>query len=830
MVTNGSKAGVSAAPPHELTVWKFAEARAPELESLHSILADRLDNNFQSQKNKRRRTTGHDDRVAKRKFKRRKAGVGDMCKTDSERKDESKVSRRVRRNIELKKNPPCGFGTSGDGTKRLRTHVWHAKRFTMTKLWGFHVPLGLNGRGKGSRALLKKLKNGVLVHDASYYGCVQLEGPEDALLLVLSSVLVPPPSTCCEGISHDILAGHISGTAMLHDSGKPGFSPIAPVTFMWRPQQRFSTNTEGFNIDSFHIIQNINDGTASQLWVWIHAAACEEAYAALLSACERQTGITGPVNCISREGQLEKLELIGSKVFELMQKTLLPTSCSENSYHQKKCVADRDDDHGLSEETSILENGNQIPSSAVISLVVKDPRTLTKKGNVIIPEGKPLGLLSYEHCETKEQSFSSLPKHEAECVFNYGDLWDANKGVSPPVEESILCMEKHQQRKEFICLGSKSSVSQNAIVDGKYSRVCPVMLLKNENHEDSVTRWSIILPLSWVKAFWITLMSNGAHAIGLRERQWVACEIGLPYFPLDFPDCNAYSHFMAVEAIAFNHKATLRPHSKMPLQVPIPPPWDCVRFNFEERLSKAGNSHSGDSQAELCSQGDKIDNCHGVSFDGIIARTSSMLSDFLNNSGNHLLLFPKLRDQKSRLYEFMKDKEFLEKNAVISEPKHGNTRCYLRVLLRACKEGVFEQGAVVCAPLVTDIMLWKSRSESDEQQLQIPQSLLKSYFMQSPSGKWELQIPEDLALREFYRWPIGFITTGFVRGSKKATAGAVCEASLLSKLRVEQWKALPVRQRRKETYVLVRNMRSTAYRLALATIVLEQEEEDITFL
>ena len=33
-------------------------------------------------------------------------------------------------------------------------------------------------RGKGSRALLKRLKQGVLVHDASYYTAVQLEGPE----------------------------------------------------------------------------------------------------------------------------------------------------------------------------------------------------------------------------------------------------------------------------------------------------------------------------------------------------------------------------------------------------------------------------------------------------------------------------------------------------------------------------------------------------------------------------------------------------------------------------------------------------------------------------
>lgn len=145
MVTNG-KAGESAAPPHELNVWKFAESRAPELEGLHSIVADRLDNNFQSQRNKRRRTTGHDNRVAKKKFRKRRVGLGDMGKTDSMREDEKKISRRVRRNIELKKNPPSGYSTSGDGTKRLRTHVWHAKRFKMEKLWGFYIPLGLHGR------------------------------------------------------------------------------------------------------------------------------------------------------------------------------------------------------------------------------------------------------------------------------------------------------------------------------------------------------------------------------------------------------------------------------------------------------------------------------------------------------------------------------------------------------------------------------------------------------------------------------------------------------------------------------------------------------------
>lgn len=56
---------------------------------------------------------------------------------------------------------------------------------------------------------------------------------------------------------------------------------------------------------------------------------------------------------------------------------------------------------------------------------------------------------------------------------------------------------------------------------------------------------------------------------------------------------------------------------------------------------------------------------------------------------------------------------------------------------------------------------------------------------------------------------------------------ALCEAVLLARLRREQWKAMSPRRRRKEVYVLVRNLRSTAYRLALASIVLEMQGEDV---
>lgn len=221
------KSKPSTAPPRKINVHKFAESRSSELEALHSIVSNRLSNNFRTPRNKRRRTTAYDNQAAKKRHRRRRKAelLGKTSNNDDLdlEKEEKRIPRRVRRRIELKKNPEIGFTSSGDGTKRLRTHVWHAKRFTMTKLWGFHLPFGLHGRykyilhfllsrknlklicvfffwggggaviilvfvccrGRGSRAVLKWYKNGAVVHDASYCSAVQLEGTEAGIYFSL---------------------------------------------------------------------------------------------------------------------------------------------------------------------------------------------------------------------------------------------------------------------------------------------------------------------------------------------------------------------------------------------------------------------------------------------------------------------------------------------------------------------------------------------------------------------------------------------------------------------------------------------------------------------
>lgn len=810
-------------PPPSLNVQKFAESRASELQSLHSIISSRLNNDFRAQRNKRRRTTGHDNRVTKKRFRKKQkidgGGVfGGRKANDRSEKDEKKVPRRILRRIELKKNPQSGYSTCGDGTKRLRTHVWHAKRFTMTKVWGFYLPLGLHGRGRGSRALLKKLKQGVLVHDASYYGAVQLEGPEDSLVSVLGTVLVPYPSTNCHHKLKDILSGITYGTAMLHHYGGLFNKAVAPITYMWRPQHK--------NADSSCLGTALCDEqemvnscvSARQLWVWIHPAAFREGYDVLKAASEK---INPSVICKSLENELAQLELIGLSSFQLIQKILHPVVCMSGKIWPLKNSLTGVVDNGTQlEESDALKNEDDIPSSAIISLMVNDPRALFEKETVAVSDAKFPGALG--NTETGVQGSANFPnasEMSRELLssfrltqkegYHFLDLWDAYKGIIAPLEERILCKKRHFQRMKYYHLNEKTSESLDHSEAEQSCQFCPVMLLKNNNQKGSITRWTIILPLSWVRAFWASIVSKGASAIGLRERHWVSCEVGLPCFPSDFPDTNAYPCYMATEAANTNKQAKL--HS---LRLPILPPWSSIEQAVKKKLSTIVDTDiqlpiDNSTENPNCKECGNIGaaGSHGTVYGSYIVRTSSMLTQFLRHINcESLLLFPYMPDMKRSLLKVMKDEEMINQqtSGISQQVKYCQKLCFVRLLLHAFSVGVFEEGATVCAPDAADISLW-SRSENDR-------------------GK--LQVPVDPELREFYRCPIGYITTGFVRGSKRPVAVALCEAVSLAQLRGEQWKIMSSQRRSKEIYVLVRNSRSTAYRLALASIVLESQEED----
>jgi hypothetical protein len=64
--------------------------------------------------------------------------------------------------------------------RRLETHAWHAKRFALVRRWGWALPLGAPGRGRGWRETMRRAAESAIAHDASHHAAFVLRVEGDA--------------------------------------------------------------------------------------------------------------------------------------------------------------------------------------------------------------------------------------------------------------------------------------------------------------------------------------------------------------------------------------------------------------------------------------------------------------------------------------------------------------------------------------------------------------------------------------------------------------------------------------------------------------------------
>ncbi|TVU23492.1 hypothetical protein EJB05_25863, partial [Eragrostis curvula] len=853
-------------PPRQLEVRRFAAARAGELRSLHAAVSDRLDvkgRRSQQPRSARRRTTGH--LPSKR---RRRSGEGGTGEEDEGNTSARKQSRRVRRRRELAGNPAEGFSVAGDGARRLRTHLWHAKRFTMERRWGFVLPVHAQGEksscsGRGSRSVLKRLKNGTVIHDASYFVPIQLDGPEDSLLSVLRMVLHPAPAGKAPDLKHmqdQVMRGVCYENAMLWGVGSHCPKILGPVTYMWRPFAGGYDHLElkEEDLSSSHSFDEKGQCSLHrQLWIWVHPAALDEGLEAIRSACDKQMQDSNAVvKCCSLEGKIGRLDVMGCKAIQSLQRILHPiinsstinmVPCTNNASTSTDAPLDSSNVSLLS-KASLIDHAGILHPGAILSMIVHDPREVSAQGTPpkLVALNEESKVLEEDVVPNTDEApsevgniLSSMWMHSGRhdlFLSDCNELWDSSQIINTPVAEEVLSAEKHHERMKFFCLDSGNDQGQTTQEKDSFGRSCPVVLLKHAKEETLALGWSIVLPLSWVKPFWLFLVSHGAHVIGLRERRWIATKLKIPCFPYDYPDSNAYASFMAEEAVVLNKAFECRPAAKRPPRVPVPPLWHCIVASFGkgdgilrslavDDLVQATAVLSKDSPVNSESGGAEPWQSNVLaSLQLHVPRTIQMLRQYVKEFDMKYL-------SSSSLLETDTDKPNLVSNGIVKTTCSLNELCLTRVLIQAFKEGSFEEGAVVCAPFLSDLSGWKTRLDDEEEEcvekweLQLPQSHVSSYFSGLDHSTSNPQLP-----KEAFRWPIGFVTTGFVHGSsgQDAVAVAFCEAKLLAVLRRQQWAHENLQSQ--EICVLVRNARSAAYRRALATIVLEQQEADLKFM
>ena len=127
---------------------------------------------------------------------------------------------------------------------------------------------------------------------------------------------------------------------------------------------------------------------------------------------------------------------------------------------------------------SSLEHEEQIPSCAILSLTVNDPCNFPMKKTTVVPEVASNRVLGDASKNEAMETTSLVGNQDM-------DLWDASNGLSPPVEEDVLCMEKHHQHLGFFCLSESQSGILNTSSDVQHGS-CPILLLKNNNQKGMI--------------------------------------------------------------------------------------------------------------------------------------------------------------------------------------------------------------------------------------------------------------------------------------------------------------------------------------------------------
>jgi POPLD (NUC188) domain len=90
-----------------------------------------------------------------------------------------------------------------------------------------------------------------------------------------------------------------------------------------------------------------------------------------------------------------------------------------------------------------------------------------------------------------------------------------------------------------------------------------ILLIQIPPHNGIGAGYRIIIPSGWALPFWLPLVQNGGHTVGVRDMELLARqEIGRPVFPADYPDTASGQKFLKARATRLVEKWVAHPIAK----------------------------------------------------------------------------------------------------------------------------------------------------------------------------------------------------------------------------------------------------------------------------
>ena len=381
--------------------------------------------------------------------------------------------------------------------RRLETHAWHAKRFALVHRWGWRLPSGAPGKGRGWRETMRRAAEGAFAHDASYHpafvvrfdardadarrvpavaielietltglGRVSATGREDAAARRAAATRVRSAAFAAGAVAVDATLEDASGGA------------VSPATFaLARPGREETTHATGV-----------------VLWVWAHAAAREEAFR-VVSAATRSARFSGRCEARLAEGRLCRFELAGARA------------------------------------ASLLET------------LAGDPALLRERDGGVTPRG-----VCWFRARLDAKAVSARRRAAAAAAARQGGD-DASASAEARARRASRGDARGGDGSSLLAAVAGDAFDGPGSVapdEARADRAVDVTVIRRAKPRGGMPGgadpgYTLLAPSGSAHALWLALIALGARAAGSREWRWLAVAAGAPTFPEDFPASAAAS-------------------------------------------------------------------------------------------------------------------------------------------------------------------------------------------------------------------------------------------------------------------------------------------------
>ncbi|WRT66655.1 uncharacterized protein IL334_003614 [Kwoniella shivajii] len=543
--------------PGMIQVEKFAETRALEIHAFQTAIkvaaAQGSTRAFQSlPRHLRRRAASHNPRRVPKRLRSRAAAEIDSGDTIA--KKHRKIFR-LRRKGTLRDHLSRTeqFALRQKNKTWLPTHMWHAKRYHMTNLWGYRLPI--TPTLKSFRPAYRAGRRKAIGSDTSYHGIIELEGAREEIIAVMGRM----SGGKFAGPRYEDGSRVANISLYQFDSFPVGL--IGQAEVMWQPLSPELPQHE------------------RKLWIRLHPSIYNETWNALKVTTHQfqQSGSSKSQNLQIRDlrGEINSLDILGPKSGKVLRRVL------------RLCRSEKGTKHKFFENLRDIDDPAQLSEGMIVGLRVHDPRL-----------SFPPPRLSTSHTDVSEDEISAVNYLHPSSELAQSNLWDADKRD----DLSKATYTKYQLDARRHRLGLPGTKLRPLSTDDRI----PIIVYQRSvsspsNSSEGFHGFTILLPSgTWAQYFLSSLVYSGVLFGGLEERRVQHREAGIPAFPEHFGDtCKAGREWEKMKGDKERERWDKKPPGKRPqfevlgTQNPWIPDWKAVMINDSlEEATLNGLNHS----------------------------------------------------------------------------------------------------------------------------------------------------------------------------------------------------------------------------------------------